>query len=115
MIKQLKREQEETAAMLGDLWVESDRLFITWYGSPMHPNPPYNWLKRFCGSEGIEFKGLHSFRHTVATEAIANGVDIKTVSSILGHSQTSTTLNIYAHTVQKANTKALNLMADLLG
>lgn len=115
MIKQLKREQEETAAMLGDLWVESDRLFITWYGSPMHPNTPYNWLKRFCGSEGIEFKGLHSFRHTVATEAIANGVDIKTVSSILGHSQTSTTLNIYAHTVQKANTKALNLMADLLG
>ena len=64
---------------------------------------------------GIEFKGLHSFRHTVATEAIANGVDIKTVSSILGHSQTSTTLNIYAHTVQRANTKALNLMADLLG
>lgn len=56
-----------------------------------------------------------SFRHTVATEAIANGVDIKTVSSILGHSQTSTTLNIYAHTVQRANTKALNLMADLLG
>ena len=81
----------------------------------MHPNTPYNWLKRFCGSEGIEFKGLHSFRNTVATEAIANGVDIKTVSSILGHSQTSTTLNIYAHTVQRANTKALNLMADLLG
>ena len=32
----------------------------------------------------------------------------------LGYSQTSTTLNIYAHAAQKSNTKALNLMADLL-
>ena len=41
-------------------------------------------------------------------------LSIKTVSAVLGHSQTSTTLNIYAHAVQKQNTKALNIMADLL-
>ncbi len=52
--------------------------------------------------------------HSVATHAITNGVDIKTVSSVLGHSQTSTTLNIYTHAVQKANVQALNMMADLL-
>ena len=57
---------------------------------------------------------MHSFRHSVATQAITNGIDVKTVSSLLGHSQTSTTLNICAHAVQKSNTKALNLMADLL-
>ncbi|MBO5929487.1 MAG: hypothetical protein J6Q42_05670 [Clostridia bacterium] len=45
---------------------------------------------------------------------MTNDVDIKTVSSFLGHSQTSTTLNIYAHAVQKSNVKALNLMANLL-
>ena len=50
----------------------------------------------------------------MATQAITNGVDIKTVSAILGHSQTSTTLNIYTHAVQKANAKAFNLVADLL-
>lgn len=114
LIKQLRAEQEEQADKIGDLWVENDRLFITWCGKPMHPNTPYTWLERFCKSENISFKGLHSFRHTVATQTITNGVDIKTVSSFLGHSQTSTTLNIYAHAVQKSNVKALNLMANLL-
>ena len=80
----------------------------------MHSNTPYMWLERFCKREGIAFKGLHSFRHAVATQAITNGVDIKTVSSVLGHSQTSITLNIYTHAVQKANVQALNMMADLL-
>lgn len=114
LIKNLRKEQQATAEKLGDLWVENDRLFITWDGKPMHPNTPYTWLERFCKSEGIAFKGLHSFRHSVATHAITNGVDIKTVSSVLGHSQTSTTLNIYTHAVQKANVQALNMMADLL-
>lgn len=113
-IKELKREQDDIAVKIGDLWEENDRLFITWCGKPMHPNTPYTWLERFCKSQGLSFKGLHSFRHAVATQAITNGVDIKTVSAILGHSQTSTTLNIYTHAVQKANAKAFNLVADLL-
>lgn len=114
LIRKLKEEQKEQAERLGDLWVENDRLFITWDGKPMHPNTPYTWLERFCKSENLPFKGLHAFRHSVATQAITNGVDIKTVSSVLGHSQTSTTLNIYTHAVQKSNVRALNLMADLL-
>ena len=114
LIKQLQEEQREQAHKLGDLWEENDRLFTTWCGKPMHPNTPYTWLERFCKQESIPFKGLHSFRHSVATQAITNGVDVKTVSALLGHSQTSTTLNIYAHAVQKSNVKALNLMAGLL-
>lgn len=114
LIKQLREEQRVQAEKIGDLWVENDRLFITWCGNPMHPNTPYTWLERFCESEDIAFKGLHSFRHSVATQTITNGVDVKTVSSFLGHSQTSTTLNIYAHAVQKSNVKALTLMANLL-
>ena len=61
-------------------------------------NTLYTWLERFCKEENISFKGLHSFRHSVATQAITNGIDVKTVSSLLGHSQTSTIVNIkYPH------------------
>lgn len=59
-------------------------------------------------------KGLHSFRHTVATQSIVNGADVSTVSAILGHSTVSTTLNIYTHAVRKAKAKAANLMAGLI-
>lgn len=114
LIKQLRKEQQERAEKMGDLWKENDRLFVTWDGKPMHPNTPYTWLERFCKAENIPFKGLHSFRHFVATQAITNGIDVKTVSAVLGHSQTTTTLNIYTHAVQKNNVKALNIIADLL-
>ena len=98
----------------GDLWVNSDRLFINWRGEPMRPYYPYKWLKDFCEREGVPFKGLHSFRHTVATQSIVNGVDVSTVSAILGHSNVSTTLNIYTHAVRKAKAKAANVMAGLI-
>ena len=45
---------------------------------------------------------------------IAVGVDVKAVSALLGHSQTSTTLNIYAHAVQQTNKTALSSVANLL-
>lgn len=114
LIRLLQSEHRKQAIECGDFWHDTDRLFVTWCGEPIHPNTPYTWLQRFCERENIPFKGLHSFRHFVATQALANGVDIKSVSSMLGHSQTSTTLNVYAHTVQKNNEKVLNKVANLL-
>ena len=114
MIRQWQCEQQETAEKCGDLWVDSDRLFINWRGEPMRPYYPYKWLKDFCEREGVPFKGLHSFRHTVATESIVNGADVSTVAAILGHSNISTTLNTYTHAVKKAKAKAANLMANLI-
>lgn len=114
LVRQLRCEQIEQADKCGDLWVDSDRLFITWRGEPMHPNTPYTWLQRFCKEEKLPFKGLHSFRHFVATQALVNGVDIKSVSNMLGHSQTSTTLNIYAHAVMQNNKIPLSKIESLL-
>ena len=114
LIKEWQHEQQETAEKCGDLWAYSDRLFINWCGEPMRPYYPYKWLKDFCEKENLPFKGLHSFRHTVATQSIVNGADVSTVSAILGHSAVSTTLNIYTHAVRKAKAKAANLMAGLI-
>lgn len=114
LIRQWYDEQQENAEKCGDLWAYSDRLFINWRGEPMRPYYPYKWLKDFCEKENLPFKGLHSFRHTVATESIVNGVDVSTVSAILGHSSVSTTLNVYTHAVKKAKAKAANVMAGLI-
>ena len=114
LIPILKSEHTIQKNKCGDLWNETDRLFITWCGQPMHPNTPYTWLKRFCEEESLPFKGLHSFRHTVATQAIIGGQNYKSVSSVLGHSQTSTTMNIYAHATQESNMEVFNCIADLI-
>ena len=83
-------------------------------GELLYPSQPFKWLERFCKAENLPFKGLHSFRHSFATNAITSGnIDIKTVSAILGHSMPSTTLSIYTHEVAQANAKAMNVVADL--
>lgn len=89
--------QSRERLKLGDRWKQSDRLFTKWDGEPMHPNTPYEWLRKFCTVHDLRFLGVHAFRHLNASLMINSGVDIKTVSASLGHSQTSTTLNIYAH------------------
>ena len=49
---------------------------------------------------------VHSLRHTNASLLIAQGVDVRTVASLLGHAQASTTLGIYAHAFDKNKRKA---------
>ena len=61
-------------------------------------NTMWRYIKNELGTN--EFSS-HSFRHAVATFYIANGVDIVTTQTIMGHSQPSTTMNIYAHAVPK--------------
>ena len=114
MIKDLKLENDRMQKAYGKGWQDTDRLFIMEDGSPIHPNTPYTWLERFCKREGLSFKGLHAFRHFVATQALADGVNIKEISSMLGHSLTSTTLNVYAHSIENVNKTAFNAVANLL-
>ena len=114
VLKRYQSQQIFDRARLGDQWVDTDRLFTKWNGEPMHPNSPYTWLKRFCERTGQRFLGVHQFRHLNATLLINNRVDAKTVSASLGHTQVSTTLNIYAHTFQESQAKASEIISNAL-
>lgn len=106
VLQRLKLEQTRERLQLGDRWENTKRLFVTWSGKPMHPNTPYEWLKKLCAAHGLRFLGVHTFRHLNASIMIHDNKDIKTVSAALGHSQVSTTLNIYAHTMAEAQAEA---------
>ena len=110
LLMQLKQEQEESASKLGPLWVTSDRLFIKWNGEPMNNHTPYGWLKEFCEKNDLPFYGLHSFRHFAASALIASGLDVTTVSGALGHSNFTTTLNVYSNLFQNAQAKVSEAM-----
>ncbi len=57
---------------------------------------------------------FHGLRHTMATLLISTNADIKTISKRLGHAQTSTTMNIYAHALEEFGPKAARALEDLL-
>lgn len=115
VLRQHRAEQaQERLLLLGDQWHDSQRLFVNAFGAPMHPNTPYHWLKEFCKETGQRFLGIHHFRHLNATLLINSGADVRTVSASLGHSQVTTTLNIYAHTFAEAQARAGEAIADAL-
>lgn len=114
LVKQLRAEQTLQRLALGDQWHECGRLFTKLDGTPMGPHYAYQWLKMFCAEKGLPFYGIHQFRHLNASLLIYNGEDVRAVSAALGHSQTTTTLNIYTHTFETAQARACDALADAL-
>ena len=62
----------------------------------------------------IPHKGFHSLRHTFATRALECGMDVKTLSEILGHKNPTVTLNRYAHSLMEHKADMMNKLGRLL-
>ncbi len=115
VLKDYHRWLIETRFMMGAHWQAGDRLFINKEGFPENPNNIENWWGRFCKRTGFRYIKFHSFRHFNATQLIANGTDIKTVSSSLGHSNINTTMDIYAHSIAEQQARAAQALSDVIG
>ena len=113
-LKEFRDWQDEYKDKLGTKWIECDRLFTKLDGSPMGMRQPYKYFERFCERTGMRFVNVHSFRHFNASILINNGVDVKTVQGCLGHSCATTTLNIYAHSFQEAQARAMDSVASCI-
>ena len=62
----------------------------------------------------IKHRGFHSLRHTFATRALECGMDVKTLSEILGHKNPTITLNRYAHSLLEHKVTMMNRLGELL-
>lgn len=62
----------------------------------------------------IDHKGFHSLRHTFATRALECGMDVKTLSELLGHKNPTVTLNRYAHSLMEHKRAMMNRLGKLL-
>lgn len=71
-------------------------------------------FKRFVERHNLPVITVHGLRHTAASLLIANGLPVRTVSTVLGHSQASTTLNIYCHTFKSSLQDAADVIDSCL-
>ena len=113
LLKSYRKWQAEKIIKLGDQWVDTDRLFTTWNDNPIHPDTVTFWFAKFLKTNGLRKVTLHSLRHTNATLMIAEGIDVCTVSKRLGHANTSTTLNIYAHALKSRDAEAAEKLDNI--
>ncbi len=106
----------EGCAKLGLAAVEDPWLF---YGEvdgskPLHPDSISSAFARVVKKLGIEGVHFHSLRHFTATQLIAAGVDIRTVSGRLGHADSSITLRTYSHVLEDKDRTASDIMGKFL-
>jgi integrase len=82
--------------------------------TPWHPDTATHAFRRLTRTLGLTGVRLHDLRHLHATQLLAAGVPIRTVSGRLGHAQTSTTLNVYAHALEASDREAAETFRRLI-
>ena len=115
VLQDRKAKMKHDAKDAGSCW--DDRTFVLGSIERGWMNPSYlgrQWtsfvrFNKVRGTQG-EYLRFHDLRHTFATLAIARGVDVKTVSVILGHASAAMTLDIYADALEDSKRAGMELM-----
>lgn len=92
----------------------SSKYVITGKGGEISVRSYQRTFERFLHCLKIRHLGFHALRHTFATRAIENNVDIKTLSEIMGHKSPAVTLAIYAHSLAPHKRCMMNKLGKLL-
>ena len=79
-----------------------------------HPDSIAKLHEKILGDIGLEHIRFHDLRHTFATMALQNGVDVKTVSSMLGHYDAGFTLRTYTHATRQMQDQAAEKMGSFM-
>ena len=83
-------------------------------GEMYHPDSIVNLHKKILKDAGLPHIRFHDLRHTFATLALQNGVDVKTVSSMLGHYDAGFTLRTYTHATRQKQDEAAQTMGSFM-
>lgn len=90
-----------------------DYIFCNKFGNPLDPKLLPRNFKSVLRKAGLREIKYHSLRHTYATRLFEAGVPIKTVQALMGHSDITTTMNIYTHVMPEQKSQAVEKINDL--
>lgn len=97
VLKWHKAQQDRLIGEFGDSYNDLGLVFCEPDGNIITPNTIGTRFSRIMDKTPIEKRTFHQLRHTFASVAISQGLNIKAISAVLGHEKTSTTLDIYGH------------------
>ena len=120
VLERHKREQDALRAELGPAYVDRGFVFTRLdgrartHGAPIGPNTLSRWFVEALRVAGLPALRVHDLRDTAATLAIAAGVDLVTVSEMLGHSSITMTADRYVHPHSTTKRDAADRLAGAL-
>lgn len=112
-LKQHRTLQLQARLHVGAKWHEQDLVFPNIYGGYFRRSRLYATFKQLLKDAELPDMRFHDLRHSAATLLLSMGVPHKVVQEILGHSNISTTLNIYGHVTAQMQQQASDSMDQL--
>jgi integrase len=100
--------------MWGAAFEDNRLVFCRENGTMINPERISSWFKRLGTEAGLPSLSVHGLRHSYATAALGAGVAAKVVSSRLGHSSISLTLDLYSHVLPETDQDAADRVAALI-
>lgn len=92
---------------------EKSNYVVSAKGKPVAVRSYQKSFASLLQKQKIPHKGFHSLRHTFATRALECGMDVKTLSELLGHKNATVTLNRYAHSLLEHKSNMMNKLGKL--
>ena len=117
MLLEEKEKQELYQRMFKSSYKRTykDYVCVDSLGEIISPGYATRHFSDLLKKNGLRHIRFHDLRHTFASLLIANGVPLINVSNFLGHSDLSTTANIYAHLDKESKQKSADIISDILG
>ncbi len=115
LLRDVQDLQATERKLAGSAWHETGYVFTTETGEPCDPRNALRAFKSAAARAGIPGAGLHTLRHSAASVMLANGVPLKVVSEILGHSSIAITGDVYGHVSPDVSRDAVRTLGEVLG
>jgi integrase len=110
-----RRRQDAERERALNQWHEQDLVFNTQFGTPINPRAVNTALDAALERAQLPHVRVQDLRHSCASLLLANGVDLKIISTILGHSTITLTADTYSHVDIGTKRLAAEAMHDLFG
>ena len=114
VLKFHKRKQDSQREAAGVAWLNNDLVFCNEIGQPLDPRSFTHYFERLLKNADIPPVTFHGLRHTYATMALQEGVDIRTTQENLGHHAAAFTLDVYSSVTDKMKKEATDKIGNLL-
>lgn len=99
----------------GSIPSQDDFVIFNRWGGHMDPDSLSQYFRKLLKKLGLPHVKYHALRHTFATRAVEGGIDVATVSGILGHSDVTTTTHYYVHPREEAMRRAMEKISPVRG
>jgi len=113
-LKDHRARQVKERAFAGDRWKETGFIFTSTIGTPLGERNVLRDFDAIVKKAGLPKRRIHDLRHTAISLLAANGVPLKTISGIVGHSDVRLTENIYRHVFSEEKREAAAKMDAIL-